>query len=148
MQCVEDNAGGGPHPQHALPHRFFPFEPEDPYCCHVHAIQDLRARCKVVQLLGQIVISRVENHAEYPTGHPKISKRDIISPQSERRRYLFADLDHAPAMGQVVEEREDNAERLLHAEEAVERPFSVELMDGLSVRRVVGEAFVRHDMLA
>ena len=41
-------------------------------------------------------------------------------------------------MGEVVEEAEEHAEGLLHAEEAVEGPFAVELVDGLEVRWVAG----------
>ena len=51
-------------------------------------------------------------------------------------------------MGEVIEQREDDAERLLHAKEAIEGPFPVKLIHGLHVRRVTGEASVGHYVLA
>lgn len=61
---------------------------------------------------------------------------------------MFAQLRHAPVVREIVEQRENDAEGLLHAEEAVEGPFAVELEDGLHVRRVAGEAGVGYDVLA
>lgn len=51
-------------------------------------------------------------------------------------------------MSQEVEQREDDGERLLHAEETVEGPFAVELENWLAVGRFTGEAFVGNDVLA
>lgn len=51
-------------------------------------------------------------------------------------------------MCEVVEQREDDAEGLLHAHEAVERPLAVELVYGLHIRRVASETLRRHDVLA
>ena len=43
-------------------------------------------------------------------------------------------------MGEEVEQAEEHGEGLLHAQEAVEGPFAVELEDGLAVGRVAGFA--------
>ena len=51
-------------------------------------------------------------------------------------------------MSQEVEQREDDGEWFLHAEETVERPFAVELEDWLAVGRFASEAFVGDDVLA
>lgn len=47
-------------------------------------------------------------------------------------------------MREEIEEREEDAERLLHAEEAIEGPFPVELDDLL----VCGDPDVGYDVLA
>lgn len=49
-------------------------------------------------------------------------------------------------MREVVEEAEDNREGFLHAHEAVEGPFAVELVDGARVQGS-GEEGVRDDVL-
>jgi hypothetical protein len=36
----------------------------------------------------------------------------------------------------------------LHTHEAVKRPFAVELVDGLHIRRIAGEALGGYDVLA
>lgn len=46
-----------------------------------------------------------------------------------------------------VHEAEDDAKGLLHAQETVEGPFTVELEDWFAVRRVAGEACVCYDVL-
>ena len=51
-------------------------------------------------------------------------------------------------MSQEVEQGEDDGEGLLHAQEAVEGPFAVELEDGFAVGWVAGEALVSDDVLA
>lgn len=49
---------------------------------------------------------------------------------------------------QEVEQREDDAERLLHPQEAVKRPLAVELVHGGYVGWVAREPLVGDDMLA
>ena len=51
-------------------------------------------------------------------------------------------------MRQKIEEREEDAGGLLHAKEAVEGPFAVELEDGFEVGWIAGEAGLRRDVLA
>lgn len=51
-------------------------------------------------------------------------------------------------MREVIEEGEDDAEGLLHAQEAVEWPLAMKLVYGLHVGRVARESLVRNDMLA
>jgi hypothetical protein len=51
-------------------------------------------------------------------------------------------------MSEEVEEGEEDRGWLLYAEKAPERPFPVELHDGVEVRRVAGEALVGDDVLA
>ena len=51
-------------------------------------------------------------------------------------------------MGEEVEEAEEHGGGLLHAQEAVEGPFAVELEDGLEVGRFAGEALGGYDVLA
>lgn len=49
---------------------------------------------------------------------------------------------------QVVEQRKEDREWLLHPQEPVERPFPVELKDGFAVRRISRETLVCRDVLA
>lgn len=51
-------------------------------------------------------------------------------------------------MGKIVKEAEDDGERLLHAEEAVKGPFSVELEDRLTVGGFTSLTLVRNYVLA
>lgn len=51
-------------------------------------------------------------------------------------------------MGEEVQQAEEHRGGLLHAEEAVEGPFAVELKDGLEVGRVAREARVGDYVLA
>ena len=51
-------------------------------------------------------------------------------------------------MREEVEEAEQDRGGFLHAHEAVERPFAVELENWLEVRRFARESLVGHDMLA
>lgn len=50
-------------------------------------------------------------------------------------------------MREVVEQREDDAEGFLHAEEAVKGPFAMELVDRGHVRRITGETCRGDDVL-
>lgn len=75
-------------------------------------------------------------HAEHPTRQTEVPKEDVVPSQRIARGYGFSDLRHAVVMCNEIEQREEDACRLLHAEKAVEWPFAVELDDGFEVRRV------------
>lgn len=51
-------------------------------------------------------------------------------------------------MGEVIEEREDDAEGFLHSHEAVERPFAVKLADCWPNWGIRGNAAVGYNVLA
>src|ERR1700754_3710587 len=114
----------------------------------VKAIQNAGACGKVVQLFCDVEIARVEDHAKHPAGQSEISKQHVIFPQRVRPRYSFTEARHAVVVREEVEEREEDGEWLLHAEEAVEGPFPMELKDRLAVRRVARFADVCDYMLA
>lgn len=92
----------------------------------------------------------MKHHAKDPARTADVPEEEVVSAEGVRGRDLRAELAHAPGVGEVVEEGEEDGEGLLHAEEAVEGPFAVELDDGggARVRRVVGEAGVGYDVLA
>jgi len=123
-------------------------EPEHPDRAIVHAVHDLRARRKVIQLLRDAEVARVEHHAERPRREPHVSHRHVVLPQRVRGRHAAVQLRHAPVVCEEVEEREDDAEWFLHPHEAVEGPFAVELKDWLAVWWVPRQSRVRHDVLA
>lgn len=89
----------------------------------------------------------MEDHTEDPTRESKIPKRDVVFTQRVSRWDLFSDLLQAVIMGEQVHQGEKDGSWLLHAEEAVEGPFSVELHDGFEVWWVAGEAVVGYDVL-
>jgi len=51
-------------------------------------------------------------------------------------------------VGEIVEEAEDDRERFLHAEEAVKRPFAMELEDGFAVGGLTSLTLVGDYVLA
>ena len=59
---------------------------------------------------------------------------------------------HAIEVGKVVEEGEENGEGLLHAHEAIERPFAVVLYDRInywrSMRKTPGRDYVLAGVVA
>jgi len=147
MQRIQRNAQSRPEPQQALFPRLLPVKPKHSDGRIVEPIQNVRARSEVVQLLRDPKISGVEYHAERPARQAHVAKPQVVFPQRVRRGNLVAELRHAPVVREVVEEGEDDAKWLLHAHEAVEGPFAVELVDGLHVGRVAREALGGYDVL-
>lgn len=72
----------------------------------------------------------MENGAEGPANHADVGEVDVVFTQRVGLRDELADLVEALVVGGVVEDGEDDGEGLLHAEDAVEGPFAVELDDG------------------
>lgn len=114
----------------------------------VEAVHDRGAGAEVVHLLREGEVARVEDHAPEPRVQAEIPEDDVVFAQGIRLRDALAQGGHAPGVSEVVKEREEDREGLLHAEEAVEGPFPVELQHGAAVGRVACEALVRHDVLA
>lgn len=123
-------------------------QPEDPHRRVIQPVQHARARRKVVQLLGGAEVARVEQHAEGPAREPDVAEQQVVAAQRVRGGDALAQPAHAVVVREEVEQREDDRERLLHAQEAMEGPLAVELQDRLAVGRVAGEARVRDDVLA
>lgn len=148
MHDVQQNAQRSPQSQHALFSRVSAIEAKHPDRRIVQPIQHVCTRCPVIQFLSDVEVAGVEDHAERPARQAHISKPKVVFAQGVGSRDLLTELCHTPVVCEVVEQREDDAEGLLHAHEAVERPFTVELVYGLHVRRIAGEALRRHDVLA
>jgi hypothetical protein len=110
----------------------------------VQPIQHARARRKVVQLLRELKVPRVKYHAEDPARHATVREPNIVFPQRVRGGDIRLDLREAVLVREEVEEREEDGEGLLHAQEAVEGPFAVELHDRFRGR----DALVGDDVLA
>ena len=148
MQRIQRNAQSRPEPQQALFPRLLPVESEHSDRRIVQPVQNIRARSEVVQLLRDPKVSGMKYHAERPARQAHVAKPQVVFPQRVRRGNLVAELRHAPVVREVVEEGKDDAKRLLHAHEAVEGPFAVELVDGLHVRGIAREALSGYDVLA
>jgi hypothetical protein len=148
VRDVEEDAQRGPKTQEALLAGLWAVEAEDADRGVVEAVEDVCAGSPVVEFLGEGKIARVEEHAEGPACEADIAKGEVVFAQRVRGRDPGAQLRHAPRVREVVEQREDDAEGLLHAHEAVEGPFAVELVHGLHIGRVAGEALRGYDVLA
>lgn len=114
----------------------------------VETIQHARSGAKVVQLLGQVEVAGVEDHAEDPDCKSHIAEQDIVFSQRVFRWDAIPDLGQAILVCQEVEERKQDGKGLLYAEEAVKRPFPVILHDWLEHGRVSGDTTVGDDVLA
>ena len=90
----------------------------------------------------------MEDHAEHPACHAHVAERRVIFPQGVIPRYAVSDLGEAIAVGQEVEEGEEDGKGFLHAQEAVKGPFAMVLDDGLEHRRVSRDTAVSDDVLA
>ena len=71
----------------------------------------------------------MENGREDPGRQIDVGEPDIEAPQVVARGDLGADLLQTGVMGPEVTDGAKNTEGLLHAEDAVEGPFPVELDD-------------------
>lgn len=71
----------------------------------------------------------MENHAEDPGREAEVAEPEIEFAERVGGRDGGFELGNAPAVREVVEQGEEDGEGLLHAEEAVEGPFAVELQD-------------------
>ncbi|KFY84334.1 hypothetical protein V500_09395 [Pseudogymnoascus sp. VKM F-4518 (FW-2643)] len=96
----------------------------------LQAVEDVGAGAEVVQFLRQPEVSGVEDGAGDPADHADIGEVDVVFAQRVGFWDELADLVEALVVGGIVEEGEDDGEGLLHAEDAVEGPFAVELDDG------------------
>lgn len=76
----------------------------------------------------------MEDHAESPACHAKVSKKNIIFAQRISRWDGSANVCETVVVRPEVEEGEDDGGGFLCAEEPVEGPFAVELLDGQTAR--------------
>lgn len=95
----------------------------------VKSIEHAGTGREIIQLLSQTEIPRVKDHAEHPTSHAKVCQLNVVFAHCVRAWDIRGDFREAILVCEEVEEGEEYGERLLHAKEAVERPFSVELDD-------------------
>ncbi|RBQ83266.1 hypothetical protein VDGD_20963 [Verticillium dahliae] len=141
---VEEGAEQGPGAQDAAAAGRGAVEAEDAHDGVVEAVEDGGAGGEVVELLGGRRVARVEDGGEDPRGDADLGEHDVKGVQRVGGRDGGAELAEAVAVRHEVAEGEENRGRLLHAEEAVEGPFAVELNDG---QRAVDTA-VCDDVLA
>lgn len=90
-------------------------ESEDTDGSIVQAVHNTQTRGEVVQLLGEIEVARVEDHAEDPAREAAVSKSNIVFAQSVPGGHLSLQLRHSPVVCEEVEEREQHTCRLLDA---------------------------------
>lgn len=118
-----------PCSQHRFRLRAPLIQPKDPNRRIVQAIQDTRPGREIVQLLRDTEIPNMEYHTEGPASHPKICEYYIVSAHRVCSWDVGGDLREAILVCEEVEKGEEDGEWLLHAQEAVEGPFAMELDD-------------------
>lgn len=144
MRAIQRHTQDRPRSQHRPSLPSPQIQAEDPNRRIIQAVHDARAGREVIQLLRELEIPGVEDHAEDPAGHAEVGQQHVVRAQGVGVRDGGAHLRQAALVREEVEQGEEHGEGLLHAEEAVERPLAVELDDGLRV----GEALRRDDVLA
>lgn len=95
--------------------RVVPIESEDADGSIEQAIHDTQSRSEVVQLLREIEVARVEDHAEDPAREATVSKSNVVFAQGVACGHLSLQLRHSPVVCEEVEEREQYACWLLNA---------------------------------
>ena len=95
--------------------RVVSIESEDADGGIVQSVHDTQTRGEVVQLLGEIEVARVKDHAEDPAREATVSKSNVVFAQGVAGGHLSLQLRHSPVVGEEVEEREQHARRLLNA---------------------------------
>ena len=148
MRQIERNTGERPGAHDAIIHGRLEIESEDANRRVVEPVHDTCSGGEVIEFLRDAKVTRVEQHAKGPAGQAKVSKQEVVSAQTIRRRNRLSQPAHAVVVGDEIHEREEHREGLLHAQKAVEWPFAVVLEDGLAVRWLSRQALVRHDVLA
>lgn len=144
MASIQYDAEQRPHPQNRAPARRLAVEPEDAHDGVVRAVQDAGAGGEVVELLGGSKVTGVEDGAKGPGGEAKVGEDLIVRAEGVVGRDAAADLLEPFPVRPEVADGEEHGEGLLHAEEAVEGPFAVELDDV----EVGGDAGGGDDVLA
>lgn len=129
MAGIQHNAEQRPHPQHRAPARRLAVEPEDAHDGVVRPVQDAGAGGEVVELLGGSKVTGMEDGAEDPGGEAKIGEDLVVGAEGVVGWDLVADLLKPLPVRPEIANGEEHGEGLLHAEEAVEGPFAVELDD-------------------
>lgn len=144
MAQIQGNAQQRPCPQNGPPSRRGLVETKDAHRAVICPIQDVCASRKIVELFRGEEVASVEDGAEDPGRDADVRQHDVEGPQGVGCGNESTDFIQAVPVRPEVSEGEEHAEGLLHTQEAVERPFSVELVHWL-----VGEdALVRDDVLA
>jgi hypothetical protein len=120
VRNVHGRAEQGPDPQDrgrlaASSERIIPIETEDTDGREEQAVHHAQTRGEVVQLLGDVEVARMEDHAEDPARDPAVSESDVILPQCIAGWHFSLQPGHSPLVCQEVEEREEDAGRLLNA---------------------------------
>jgi len=147
MAQIEKDAGGRPHSKHALLGLGVLIKSEDSNWSVIQAVHHAGSSSKIVQLLRDVEVSGVEDHAEGPTCKSKVAETEIVRSKGVATWDFSAKSSHAPAMSKEVKEREEHRKRFLHAHEPVEWPFPVKLNNRLHHRRVTRFPLVGDDML-
>ena len=146
MRNIQANTEHCPYPEGMLFCR--PIQSKQPDRRVVQAIQHACTGCEVVQLLSDIEVPRMENHAEDPTCETKVTQEYVVWPEAISRRYGLADLCNAVLMGQEVHQGEEDREGLLYSKKPIEGPFPMILNNWTDHRRISRNPTISNDMLA
>lgn len=93
MTYIQDCAYESPKPEKGRFHGWLALiESKNPDRCVVKSVEYTRAGSEVIKLLGNVEITRVENHAEAPADYSHGAKYQVIFPQRIAGRYVLSDL--------------------------------------------------------
>lgn len=144
VEGVQEAAEEGPGAEDGAAAGGRPVEAEEADRRVVEAVEDAGAGGEVVELLGGGEVAGVKDGREGPRGDADGGESTVPRQQGVRCGDVGEELVDAAVVRPEVTQGEDDRSGLLHAEEAVEWPFSVELYNGLPGRY----AAVSDDVLA
>lgn len=142
MRNVRHDAERSPGEQRAFVRRLV--EPEDAHGGEVEAVEYGCTGSEVVHALCEHKVSCVEHGAPEPGHDAEHAKKAVVRDEGVATWEFTTDGAEAGVVGVTVDDGEEDAEGLLDAEETLEGPFSVELLD----RTAAGEAFRGYGALA
>jgi len=108
MAQIKGDADCRPRSKHALLGLAILIKSEDSDWRVIEAVHHAGSGSKVVQLLSDVKIPSVEDHAEGPTCKSEVTKAQIIGSKGVATRDFRAESFHSPAMSKEIEQREQH----------------------------------------
>lgn len=147
MSNIQQNTKNCPQSQNALFGRSGLVQTKHTDRGKVQSIQHTCSGGEIIRFLGDVEVSRVEDHTENPAGKTEITPGEIVRSQRVTTRDGLTNPLHPLAVGYEIEQREKNREGLLDSHESMERPFTMVLDDRFDHWRIPCQPLGCNDML-